>query len=98
MLCASCNGRDTAVWYSTEYKMNDPLVHPNGSILCHYSLSSLHPGGAHVVMGDGRVTFLSDNISYSGPESAVVGAAMSPLTGVYQRLNRKDDALVLGEY
>ncbi|WP_437200721.1 DUF1559 family PulG-like putative transporter [Planctomicrobium sp. SH664] len=95
---ASCDCRDTGAWNSTEYKLNDPLIHANGSILCHYSFASLHPGGAHVLMGDGRVVFMSENINYSGPENAVIGNVMSASAGVYQKLHRKDDGFVIGEF
>jgi prepilin-type N-terminal cleavage/methylation domain-containing protein len=61
--------------------------------------SSQHVGGGHFLFGDGRVQFLSENISFDATNSTL--AMLSPglnLMGVYQRLARREDGVPLGEY
>lgn len=41
---------------------NPPCVDASTSAPCKLALSSLHPGGAQVGLGDGKTTFISENI------------------------------------
>jgi prepilin-type processing-associated H-X9-DG protein len=50
------------------------------------SFSSRHPGGAHFLMGDGRVVFIDEKIE-SKPE-----------LGVYQKLSQRDDGQPVGDF
>lgn len=54
------------------------------------AISSRHAGGAHFLMCDGAVRFVSENID-SKP-------AAGPESGTYQRLAYKNDGLVIGEF
>ncbi|MEZ6056819.1 MAG: DUF1559 domain-containing protein [Planctomycetaceae bacterium] len=59
-----------------------------------YGQSSGHPGGAHVAMGDGKVTFLSENIENNPAANTCTswGATTVVYAGfVYQNLYWKDD-------
>jgi prepilin-type N-terminal cleavage/methylation domain-containing protein len=85
--------------------INDPINTGNDN--CTDGFSSVHEGGAHFLMGDGRVVFLSENIHHdlqSIPERNDQGvnwpadAANPNLVGVYQRLGMRDDRLVIGDY
>ena len=49
------------IWTRIDRISNDDHYRPNGTIWA--ATSSLHVGGAHVLMGDGRVRFVSENIS-----------------------------------
>ena len=40
-------------------------ANPSGGSNYHYTLYAFHPGGANVLMGDGSVKFLSQNIDYN---------------------------------
>jgi prepilin-type N-terminal cleavage/methylation domain-containing protein len=74
-------------------KINDPLLQPNGNPAVSRGFSSHHTGGVHFLFGDGRVQFISETIDYSQP-----GMNQSPppdTIGVFQRLGRRNDGLVV---
>lgn len=92
----------TGIWGSRQnlaildVKINDPLLQPNGNPAVSRAFSSRHTGGAHFLFGDGRVQFLSENIQFNN----VQPAQQSPNNnlGIFQRLGRRNDGLVIGEY
>jgi prepilin-type N-terminal cleavage/methylation domain-containing protein len=59
--------------------------------------SSNHVGGAHFVMGDGAVRFISENIDYI--KSAVsVANYFQNISTTYQKLACRDDGMPVGEF
>ena len=57
---------------------------------CARALNSFHEGGAHVVLGDGSVRFVSENIDHN-PSTAAVDST-------YERLMARKDRQVVGEW
>lgn len=88
----------------TRIVMNDPIN--TGNDRCTDGFSSQHVGGAHFLMCDGAVRFISDNIDHNNAgvgenqnQGVNMGAvANKELFGTYQRLGMRDDELVLGDF
>ncbi|HVJ67592.1 MAG TPA: DUF1559 domain-containing protein [Caulifigura sp.] len=79
-----------------DIKLNDPVLQPNGNPACSRAFSSTHEGGAHFLFGDGRVQFVSETIHFDNTGAAT---ASPPATlGTYQKLGRRNDGLVVGEF
>jgi prepilin-type N-terminal cleavage/methylation domain-containing protein/prepilin-type processing-associated H-X9-DG protein len=71
----------------------------DGNDLCGEGFSSYHTGGAHFVLADGHVVFVSDNINFNSTNrNAAGGSANSANMGTYQRLMRRDDGQPVGQY
>ena len=79
-----------------DIKINDPVLQPNGNPAVSRSYSSRHVGGANFLFADGRVQFISDSIDFANGDPAL----QSPVAyvGTFQRLARRNDGLVIGEY
>ena len=58
------------------------------------AFSSVHEGGAHFLMGDGSVRFISENIHYT----ANAASNTSQVDSTYEQILAKDDALPIGEF
>ena len=85
--------------------LNDPINTGNDN--CTDGFSSKHVGGAHFLMGDGTVRFLSENIHFDLqgiPENDNQGvnwpaaAAIPDRIGIYQRLGMRDDGVPVGDF
>ena len=64
----------------------------------HAAFGSRHPAGAHFLMSDGAVRFVSENIeSKNGPNTGNVNKTPK-VRGLYQRLGIRNDGAVTGEY
>ena len=74
----------------------DPIAKLNSATVstsAPNAFSSLHEGGAHFVLADGSVRFISENIDVGGSNP------QSPTTfGLYVKLARKADRQVVGEF
>ncbi len=89
---ARINDRNEVVGAVTsDYNFTNP--NPSGSVFndaCHFGYSSPHKGGAQFVLGDGRVEFISENISHIS--ATLDGANM----GVFDKLLNRRDGQVTG--
>lgn len=72
------------------FPINSPII-AAASDECEYGYSSRHRGGAQVLLGDGAVRFLSENI-----ESGIDDANHEDV--VYENLMSKDDGNSVGEF
>lgn len=79
-----------------DVKINDPLLQPNGNPAVSRAYSSRHTGGAHFLFADGRVQFLSENIDFANGQPALQNP--TAYVGTFQRLARRGDGLVIGDY
>lgn len=107
-------------WEGADYTLGRVSVpinihetHPDGSD-AHWGtegFNSKHVGGCHFVMGDGRVSFLSQNIDYdlhinasdrlrdsNSPNRSDWGTNVTTQLGVYQRLGIRDDGQPVGQF
>ena len=83
------------------------LAANGGEDNCTDGFSSPHTGGAHFVLADGSVTFISENIDFRRPTSINNGNdqnnrpinltnAEKTALGIYQRLGLRDDGQPIG--
>lgn len=79
----------------TRHKLNGPLL--NASAL-ERSFHSNHVGGAHFLMGDGSVHFISENIDHTSTNYVASPSNLNGPYGTYQRLAAINDGQVLGDY
>ena len=84
------DGRPYFVALSTTVRPNGPSCQEGGGDgwFQYATLSSRHPGGAHVVMGDGATRFISDNIDAGDPTALEVSSGRSPY-GVWGALGSR---------
>jgi len=79
-----------------DVKINDPTLDANSNPLCEGGFSSRHASGAHFVLGDGSVRFVSENIHFD--MTSADGANPNNNMGLYQRLGRRNDGQTVGEF
>jgi prepilin-type N-terminal cleavage/methylation domain-containing protein/prepilin-type processing-associated H-X9-DG protein len=96
------NYNGTGIWGARQnlailnVKINDPLVQPNDNPAITRGYSSLHKGGAQFLFGDGRVVFLSETIHFNNVQPAQ--ASPNNNLGTFQKLGRRNDGQVIGEF
>ena len=79
-----------------DVKINDPLLQPNGNPAVSRAYSSRHSGGSQFLFADGHVQFISENIDFANGQPAV--QSPTAYVGTFQRLARRNDGLVIGDY
>lgn len=79
----------------TRQKMNGPLL---GASNLERSFHSAHVGGAHFLMGDGAVRFISANIDHTNTNFTPATPNQSGPYGTYQRLAGINDGQVVSDF
>lgn len=62
------------------------------------SFQSMHVGGAHFLMGDGAVRFISENINHTNTDYVASPSNLGGPFGTYQRLASINDGQIVGEF
>ena len=86
------NGPDLHI-RAAHQKLNGPPVDASNQ---HRNFHSTHVGGAHFLMGDGAVKFISENIENTA--TGYTAATVNGPYGTYQRLGAINDGQVVGEF
>ncbi|MFM8475407.1 MAG: DUF1559 domain-containing protein, partial [Planctomycetaceae bacterium] len=96
------NYTGTGIWGARQnlaildVKINDPVLQPNGNPAVTRGFSSEHTGGAQFLFADGAVKFLSENIEFNNVNPA--REVPADTVGLFQRLGRRSDSKVVGEF
>lgn len=104
------NNTDAANKFRVNWPINTPTASTSNSNAAsgdsgctRHGVSSNHEGGAHFLMADGAVRFISENISHNpaaGSTSSCLGMSVN-MAGpgyIYQNLYFPDDDYTVGEY
>ncbi len=79
----------------TRKKLNGPMLDASD----HWrAFHSLHTGGAHFVMGDGAVRFISENLEHTNTNYNTTTPNLGGPFGLYQRLGAINDGQTVGEF
>jgi prepilin-type N-terminal cleavage/methylation domain-containing protein len=79
----------------TRHKLNGPFL---GASNLERSFHSAHVGGAHFLMGDGSVRFVSENIDHSQTNYVASPSNLGGPYGTYQRLAGINDGQIVSEF
>ena len=79
----------------TRQKLNGPYL---GAANLERSFHSAHVGGAHFLMGDGAVRFVSENINHTGTNYTASPSNLGGPYGIYQRLAGINDGQVVSDF
>lgn len=79
----------------TRHKLNGPYL---GTAYLERSFHSTHVGGAHFLMGDGAVRFVSENIDHSNTNFVASPSNLGGPYGTYQRLSAINDGQVISDF
>jgi prepilin-type processing-associated H-X9-DG protein len=72
------------------------VLQPNGNPAASRGFSSRHTGGVYFLFADGRVQWVSENIEFNNVQPAQQNPNEN--LGLFQRLGRRNDSLVVGEF
>lgn len=94
-------GATNALFVSGQFAMNWTALEGNGQP--HRTAGSAHEGGAHFLLGDGAVRFISENIQHTNHlwtnnANAFDRPNNGANYGLYQRLFSVADGMVIGEF
>lgn len=79
----------------TRQKLNGPIL---GAANLERSFHSTHVGGAHFLMGDGAVRFVSENIDHTATNYVASPSNVNGPYGTYQRLAGVNDGQVVSDF
>jgi prepilin-type N-terminal cleavage/methylation domain-containing protein len=68
----------------------------NAEANCARGLSSFHTGGAQVILGDGSVRFVTENINLDGTNTVLSGGLI--INSLYERLCGRNDGDAVGDW
>jgi len=93
---ASVTGRNQ--WPINSPYLGDTGCCGNDANLSRYAFASLHTGGAHFVMSDGAVRFISENIEADPNAPTATGNARFNGDFVYKNLMNINDGYTIGDF